>query len=86
MSLKIVWVSALGRIDFKGLAKCFTKKEASLTIRYLLEDFVRDLRTSGSTQFTLVMDIQDLSMIQLCNKRGTCNFCEFLYCGTLFSS
>jgi hypothetical protein len=51
-----------------------------------MENTVRDLRTTGSTQFTLVVDMKDLSMKQLCNKPGTYNLYEFLFYSSLFSS
>ena len=68
----IVWVSAFGRVDFKGLVQCVTKKEASRVIRYITEDAKNQIQLEKKSggRISIVIDFEHLSMKQICNKRG----------------
>ena len=44
----IVWVSLYGRIDYKGLVQCASKKETSRIIRYIFEDAVNQIRLENN--------------------------------------
>ena len=50
--------------------QCVSKKDLSQVIRYIMETAVKEMRVKEVDKVSAVIDMENLSMNQICNKRG----------------
>lgn len=54
----------------KGLVQSVSKKDASKIVRYFMETALKEIRALGIDKVSAVVDMENLSIKQICHKRG----------------